>query len=601
MTTDNATLVGDPPDDRGEPPGPDGDPAAAPVVRRPRDLRPGDWFAAAIYLFVALGVTSRLWLHPRTVMLLENRQDNVQFEWVLTNAVHTIRHLSDPFWTDLFNAPDGVNLMANTSIWGLALPLAPITAIFGAPVSFRVLLTGAYVATALAWYFVLSRHVLTARVAAFAGGALCAFLPGMLGQGTGHPNIVAQFLLPFIVLVVLRLREPGHVVRNGLVLAALVTYQIFINEEVLLLAALALGVFVVAYWARRPEVIRRCLRGALGSLAITAGVVSALVAYPLYRQFFGRQSYHGMPDWVLEYNTDVMSYVGYAQESLAGTKAGAEKLAQGVPEQNTFYGWGLMVLLLVAVVWLRRRPAVTAIAAVGVVFGLLSLGRTLTIGGEKTRIPGPWGLVSHLPLLDTVVPTRLSLVTMPVVGLLVAFFVDRVMREGRPTRLVAAAGLAAALVPIAPTPLAVEARHRTPVFFSSGAWRAHIPVDSTVGLLPFGWDPSVDMMQYQAEQKLNFKILNGYFLGPEPDRADRMGRFGPGWSVARSTLDDQKFTTIAVTDRVRADALADLRAWRTDYLVLPDAAPNAAVVRAGADEILGPGRRIDDVTLWHVP
>src|SRR4051794_6477956 len=555
--------------------------------------------AVAASFGLALLVPGRLWAGPGA-MLTDNRQDNVQFEWVLTNAVHTVRHLSDPFWTDLMNAPAGVNLMANTSIWGLALPLAPVTALLGAPVAFRVLLTLALFGTAVAWYVVLSRHVFASRVAAFVGAALCGFLPGMVGQDTGHPNIAAQFVLPFIVLVVLHLGEPGRTRRNGLVLAGLVTYQIFVNEEVLLLAALALGVFVGSYWIQRPDLVRPRLRGALASLAITAGVVAVVVAYPLYRQFLGAQSYHGLPGWVLDYSTDVKSYAAYAQQSLAGSKAGAEKLAQGVAEQNTFYGWGLLALVAGTVWWLRDRPAVRALAVVGAVFAVLSFGRVLIVGGENTGVPGPWALVSHLPLLDTVVPTRLSLVTVPVVGLLVGFFVERIMAGDGQVRAVGAAALAAALLPIAPTPLAVENRKPTPVFFATGAWRQHIRPGSTVGILPFGWEGNLTAMRIQTGQRLQFKIMGGYFLGPQPGSPDRVGQFGGLWGVVNETLDGREGNAAEVTDEVRTAARAELHGWGTDVLVLPDAVPNAGNVRGAADRILGPGAHVSDVTLWRV-
>jgi hypothetical protein len=601
MTTDHATIVSD----RRADSGPDAaaDSAGAPT----RDTRRLDRLAAIGYALMAFAVTVRLWLHPTGVMLQENRQDNIQFEWMLANAVRSIRNLSDPFFTDLINAPFGVNLMANTSVWGLALPLGPATALFGAPVSFRIMVTGAFFGTAFAWYHLLSRYVVGSRLAAFVGGGFCAFAPGMLGQATGHPNIVAQFALPFIVLVVLRMREPGHAVRNGLLLAPLVTYQVFINEEVLLLTALALGVFVLAYWVQRPQVINRCLRSALGSFAVTFAIVAVIIAYPLYRQFFGRQSYHGMPDWVLDYNTDLLSYVSYAQQSLAGTKAGAEHLAQGVPEQNTFYGWGLAVLVIVAVAWMWRRPAVRALAVTGAVFLLLSLGRYLVIGGHKTSIPGPWRVLSKLPLLDTVVPTRLSLVVIPVVGVLLAFFVDRFMSEGAgarfwtPLRVLGFGALAVALLPIAPTPLAVQGRNPAPEFFATGAWRDHVPAGGTVGLLPFGWQSDLNMMQWQTEQGLKFKILNGYFLGPDPARDDKQAKFGGGDFYVRTLLGEFRDRPLSVTPEMRGYCLGELRSWHTDVVVLPQDAPNAEILRDGADQILGPGELVRDTWVWRVP
>jgi hypothetical protein len=541
-------------------------------------------------------------------MLRENRQDNIQFEWFLANSVRTLRHLSDPFFTDLMNAPFGVNLMANTAVWALALPLAPVTALFGAPVSYRILLTGAFLGTAVAWYFVLSRHVVRSRVAAFVGGGFCAFAPGMLGQGTGHPNVVAQFVLPFIVLMVLRMRDPGHPVRNGLLLAVLVTYQIFLNEEVLLLTALALGVFVLAYWVQRPVVVNPSIRDGLVSFAVTTGTVGVVTAYPLYRQFFGRQSYHGLPDWVLDYSTDLRSYVSYAQQSLAGSKAGAENLAQGVSEQNTFYGWGLVALVIIAVIWLWRRPAVRALTVTGGLFLLLSLGRFVVIGHHQTRVPGPWWLLARLPLLDTVVPTRLSLVVIPIVGVLLAFVVERIMLDGvdggrfwTRMRIVGFGALVIALLPIVPTPLTVSARHRAPTFFSTGAWRDEVPVGATIGLMPFGWQGDLNMMQWQTEQGLNFKILNGYFLGPDPDRDDRRGTFDGGTYLVQTVLSQYQSARLVLTADERAYCLSQLRDWGTAMLVLPDDAPNADVVRDGAEQILGPGRHVEDSWIWLIP
>ncbi len=55
------------------------------------------------------------------------------------------------------NVPDGVNMVANTSVLAVSIPLTPITLALGPHAAFMVFLTGALVATALAWYFVLSR------------------------------------------------------------------------------------------------------------------------------------------------------------------------------------------------------------------------------------------------------------------------------------------------------------------------------------------------------------------------------------------------------------------------------------------------------------
>jgi hypothetical protein len=244
----------------------------------------------------------------------------------------------------------------------------------------------------------------------------------------------------------------------------------------------------------------------------------------------------------------------------------------------------------------------------GAVFLLLSLGRFVVIGDHQTQIPGPWRVLARLPLLDTVVPTRLSLVVIPAVGVLLAFMVERLMVDGAtgggfwtPLRVVGAGAVVVALLPIAPTPLTVDGRHPTPAFFATGAWRDHLPAGATVGLMPFGWQSDINMMQWQSEQHLDFKILNGYFLGPDPARDDKMGRFGSGSYYVRTLLGEDRSTRLTLTDQQRAFCLRELRDWHTTALVLPADAPNGEILRDGADQILGPGRLVRDSWVWQVP
>jgi hypothetical protein len=157
------------------------------------------------------------------------------------------------------------------------------------------------------------------------------------------------------------------------------------------------------------------------------------------------------------------------------------------------------------------------------------------------------------------------------------------------------------LLPIAPTPLAVSARHHAPRFFSTGAWRDQVPAGATVGLMPFGWQSDLDMMQWQTEQNLDFKILNGYFLGPNPTRSDRQGNFGGGPDLLQAPLSESQTTRLIVTADQRAYWLRQLRDRHTTALVLPDDAPNADVVRDGAEQILGPGRHVEDSWIWLIP
>ncbi len=135
--------------------------------------------------------------------------------------------------------------------------MSPITLLWGPQTAFAVLLVIGLAGTAFGWYWVFSRHLVDNRLVAFAAGALCGFAPGLISHAQGHVNWTAQFVVPWLVVAVLRLSRPGHAIRRGIWLGLLVTYQAFVNEEVLLYTALGLFVFVALLHpvqpARRPR------------------------------------------------------------------------------------------------------------------------------------------------------------------------------------------------------------------------------------------------------------------------------------------------------------------------------------------------------------
>jgi hypothetical protein len=557
------------------------------------DGRRTDLLGYAGYLVAAFLLLGRMWRDPTGTVLADNGQDQTFFEWVLAHAAHAVTHLHSPLFTDRLNAPDGVNLMANTSILALALPLAPVTGWLGPAVTFLILLTAALAGTAAAWYHLLSRQVVQSRVAALVGGAFCGFAPAMISQDTGHPNIAGQFLVPFIVLAVLRLREPGGAVRKGLPLAGLVVAQSFINEEILFLTALALPVFVVVHSPRNLLRYARTAAPALGVTAIVAGVV---LAYPLWMQFAGAQSYRGLPEFVRGYGADLASYPAFARRSIAGDAASVAHLGQGPTEENTFFGWPLLIVVWAAAVVLVRERLGRALVVTGVTFAGLSLGSRIQLDGRKTGVPGPWALVDGLPLFDSVVPTRLALVVTPVIGVLLALVLDR----AGPQRLAWAVAVAVALLPIVPTPLPATPRPAVPHFFTAGTWRQYVPAGGTVVPVPMGWYPYLDAMRWSVAGDLDFAIVGGYFLAPDPDRPDRQAIFGPGYSQTAQVLGDGAPHGGPVDGDLRQRVLDDLRRWRATTLVMPDTAQDADGLRSTVDQIVGPGSHVDDVWVWDV-
>jgi hypothetical protein len=575
-----------------------------------RWLRSPHLLAVVMYVLTAGAVTERVWFYLDTYIMAGNQQDQGFFEWALANAVRVVTGPHNPFFTDQLNVPDGVNMIANTSAYGLTIPLIPITMLFGPHVSFAVMITVGLAATATAWYWFFAKHVVRSKLAAFVGGAFCGFAPGMISQANAHPNLVAQFVLPLILSRLLVLREPGRVLRNGVILGLLITYQAFLNEELLFVLAMAVGLFLIVWAANRWPEAKRSAPTFLRGLGVAALVSAVLLAYPIYMQFFGPQTYHGLSATARYFGADLLSYTSFSGTSLAGDPQAASRLAQNSAEQNSFFGWPLMAFSVLTVVLMWRRLAIRAATVVGVVFAVLSLGPVLLIHRVPHRgITTPYGILYHLPIFDSVITTRLALVVIPVIGMLLALWMDLALayrgtaETGRWLRLVAVGIVVAVLLPVAPTRLAVVARNPTPAFITKGDWRTYVTPGHTLVAVPLpSHIEAMDGMQWAASAGIGFAVPAGYFLGPDPRKPDRPGMFGP---PARHTADllakvakTGKVPTITSSDRARA--VEDLRYWRAAVVVL---APrkNADPLRAATTDLLGFAPTwIDGAWVWDV-
>ncbi|HEY0698417.1 MAG TPA: hypothetical protein VGD43_11480 [Micromonospora sp.] len=557
------------------------------------------------FLLAAVWVTSRIWANPAGRVAALYSSDPAQVQFFLAHSVRVVLHGEFPFYTDRLNFPDGVNLMANTAILGLGIPMVPITLLFGPAVSFVTLVTLGLAGTGYAWYYILSRHLVSSVSAAVVGGAFLGFSPAMLSHANWHPNIISQFLLPFIVWRVIVLTRSTRPVRDGAILALLVTYQAFINEEILLFTALACGVFLGAVLVQQPGRWSAAWRPMAVGLGVCTVVASSLLAYPLYVQFAGPQAYHGLSDAVQGYGNDIAAFFSPGSPTLGGNERANADLAPNYSEENAFFGWGLVLLTGAVVVWRRRDPVVRALAFTGAFFAVLSLGERISYWG-RDLFWGPWQLLVKAPLLDAVVPTRFGLITTVVIGVLLAGAVDRAWRirvaDRRKLRWLVAAALAVALLPLVPMPLNEVSRPRVPAFITSGQWRQYVGEGQTLVPVPVPDMGNTHGMRWAAHTSLDFRIPGGYFLAPRNANTGDPGRFG-GRQFGFGELLEQVATTgraSRLTDRERRRGLDDLRHWRAAAIVLPVNQHNVDALRHTVEQYVGPGRQVADVWVWDV-
>ena len=571
--------------------------------------RSADLLTAGVYLAAALYVTSSLWIGLRDrVAAGYGEQDQVLMEWFLAHAAHAVAHLQNPLYTHQMDVPFGVNMAAQTNVLGLGLPMTPVTLLFGPRVSFVALVMLGLAGTAYAWYHVLSRYVVSSRAAAFVGGAFCGFAPGMISESRGHLHIISQFLTPFIALYVVRLTEPGRWRRHGIILGVLMAYQVLISEEILFFTGLGVGLFIVVYVLLRPSVLAGFRQFAAGA-AVALGVAAVILAIPLYKQFAGAQHYRGLPFPPSLIYVDLASYSAFPSNSLAGDVTTAARLAHTSAEETSFFGWPmvLVVLVLAGWLWLRKVTVARATAITGLTFAVLSLGYHIMINGRST-VPGPFRIIGELPLFDLVVSARLALVVVPTVGVLLAIAADRALARAPGStrwpavrRYLVVGAIALAAVPILPLPLPTTRVPVPPTFITAGHWRQYVPAGRTLVTVPTTSSFFLDGMRWASATNLEFAIPRGYFLGPNsnPSSPPLYGAV-PTWTSI--VLDQVALTGSARPKQDGDDALFlhDLKMWHAAILVLSDQQANAPALLTTVEQFLGPPQLVDDVWVWDV-
>ncbi|WP_305789301.1 DUF2079 domain-containing protein [Symbioplanes lichenis] len=581
-----------------------------------------DVAAALVCLGLGYWITSGIWADPARRVVSYNPGDHAFFEWLLGYGVQIMEHGLDPFHTTLLNAPDGVNLAANTSVTVYALLFAPLTALAGPSVAYVTILTLNLSGSAFLWYLFLRRWLVGHRGAALIGALFCGFAPGWIAHANGHLNWTAGWLAPAILWAVFRLRTTRRWWLDGIVLGLLMAAGFSIAAEMLFSIALATTIFVLV-WASSRATFREAMRAApraLAAVGVAAVLAGALLAYPLYMHFAGPGSFKGTGFDQRKYVEDVAGYLVYPFRTLAGA-LGFQRgdLASNQTEGASFFGAPLVLLVIVGTVllWRRaprsRKAVLRATTIVGVLFMLLSFGPRLNwFTKEYPAVPLLYAPLAHWPIFDSALPARFALAVVCVTGVLLALLAERVLTGYRSPRRVIAwtAAFAVALVPIFPTPVLTKERSPEPRFIADGTWRDYVADGQVMTSLPFGASSAPDAQRWQAYTMARggtqFRIPDGYFLGPGgPDGTGRVGALPrrTDWMFLRSALTGY---VEDIDNYDRARVREDMTYWGVHAIFIPEeiTGKDGPLFRqsliATMNDLFGPGQQVSDVLLWQI-
>lgn len=527
------------------------------------------WAILAVYLIIAMALTSRLWAGLGRLTTPDDPVpgDADLFAWDMWYAAHALAHGHLPaLVTTALNAPRGINLMWNTSLLFPSVALTPLTLLAGPQVSLTVLLTLGYAGSAASMFWLL-RGQRASLTAAAIGGAVYGFSPAMMGSGISHYNIEFAVLPPLIIDATLRIvTGRGRPLLTGVWLGALVSAQLFTEEE--LLADIAIAgltlIVVLAIGHLKADRVRGTVIG-LGAGVITTLAISG---HALWVQFHGPLTEHGSPFPSAKFTNSFASFVTPGGNLLFHTASSAAYAASnpaGLWEYLAYLGPPLLALVIIATILYWRDPR---IRAAGVTWAVLEI---LSLGGNSALLPFHW--LQGLPLLVEMLPSRLSLLADGAAAAVLAFWFDAV-------RWRAAARLAItvlAILPLIPLPLQTTAAATVPAGWNTVFAGLRLPAHARVLVVPVPYSHKSRAMRWMADTGEPGELIAGWFLGPTPSGQAATEYWGPP-ATHDAVMCLDALQAGARSDPRCSDVPAALTYWRPSAIVA-ETKPDSSLAR----------------------
>ena len=405
---------------------------AAPVVLARRGLPASS--VAVIVGYLLLGVVPFWPVYPGISQRpFGTFPDYTLSVWFSGWVPHALAHGLNPFFSNAIYAPTGVNLAQNTESPLLGLMTAPL-ALFASPVvRVNLLMVLAMPVSASAAFVVLRKWQVWTPAAAL-GGLIYGFSPYMVGQSLSHVVLIFLPLPPFIALTLVSiLQRRGSPHRLGVQLGLLVAAQYLIEPEVLAIVAVFTVVALAWLALRQPTNVVETARTMVGPAGIALGVAALLLTYPIFMMLAGPQHFTGTTLPTMNpYHNDLLSFVvpGPLQKVSLGMSSLGQRLDLRIVtvEAGGYIGVPLLILSGI-LVWRSRRNTRMQLSLVLLLgAALLSLGPYLAVDGRLTHLPLPFLILDHLPLLNDILPSRISFAVCAFLAAVVAFGLDDMHR-----------------------------------------------------------------------------------------------------------------------------------------------------------------------------
>jgi hypothetical protein len=579
-----------------------GDPGGSGLVRTlGRTLFSPAAAALALYGIGAILVTHDVWASP-TTSWIGLCCDPEQAIWYLRWVPYAIGHATNPFITHQLNAPDGVNLMWNTPVFVAGLLAAPVTLLAGPIAAYNALMVAAIALSGWCAYLALRRYA-PGVLAPTVGGAVYGFSPYVVPHALLHLDLAIAIAPPLFLLVLdellVRRRRPPRML--GVALGLISVFQVLTEEEVLLMAVILAGLLAAVLAVHRRDQVG-ALAPRVGQALLWATTTFVLLAaVPLAVQFLGPLRIQGPLQNTDTFSTDLLNLVVPTRFQMLAPQAAtriSDTFSGLTPEATAYIGLPLLLLLIAFTARHWEDLRIRAASIVGGAAFVLSLGPQLNVGGRSTGWPLPWWPVTHVPLIQDVLPNRTALFGWLAIAVLLTLAIDSAGRGAEWRRgLPRLAVVAVSLVFVLPARLPASTT-TVPVFFQH--WRQEgIPSGTVVMVAPFFRDgAAADPMLWSAAAGIDFAMPEAYAVVPQADGSPLYGPSPTQLSEVMEAIQDHG-TAIIARGAVRSQIARDIRAKDIREVIVGPMQHRGEMVRFFADLLGRPPESTDGVDVWR--
>jgi hypothetical protein len=393
-----------------------------------------------MYLGVTIVVTFPLIMHFTTRMP-GGSLDNLVFPWNLWWMKHALVDLkTNPLYTDHVLHPHFVGLSFHAFIPLNGLLSIPLQSFVGLVTIHNMFIFLSFVLSGLGVYL-LARHHVDDRRAAFVGGLIFAFCPFRMNR-LQHMNVLMTHWMPLYILFLFLSfsRERGS--RPAAVMSGVLLGMNFLTDYY---AFIYMLFFTAVFLLFRVFFQREGVKGLFGRLAlITASslpLILPMLTFAVGDLLSGRVASGFSRGGVEENVADLAGlFSPHPANPFLGWLSFSDRLT-GI-ENFSYIGLVASVLVVAGLVgqWRERRDLARYIfwlVAAGM-FTLLSFGPSLHVLGVDTGLPMPQGIMTQMgPLEHLRSPVRFNVMSMLCIAVLAAYGVQVILQRRKTLLLIA--------------------------------------------------------------------------------------------------------------------------------------------------------------------